>query len=144
MGKENPIVVKHLPARLNLGQIQEFLTEIEPVLKSDQPHIVFDFSHVRHMDSAGVEMLLHCMEETTKRDGDLKLAAVPPELSVILELTRVDRLFEIFESSEAAVESFEGFSPHGRIVPQISSSKPPSPAGGGHNGKSNGHFNLSQ
>jgi hypothetical protein len=41
-----------------------------------------------------------------KRDGDLKLADVSPEAAVILELMRVDRVFEVYVSSEEAVRSF--------------------------------------
>ena len=51
-------------------------------------------------------MLLHCMEEVMKRNGDLKLAALPPGPAVMLEVTRVDRLFEIFDQAQDAVESF--------------------------------------
>jgi len=61
------------------------------------------------LDSAGIEMLLRCMEEAMKRNGDVKLAAVSPQVTVILELTRVDRLFEIFENPSDAVESFHRF-----------------------------------
>ena len=56
-------------------------------------------------------MLLHCLEEAMKRDGDLKLAAVSPASAVILELMRVDRLFEAFETADQAVRSFQVFSP---------------------------------
>lgn len=51
-------------------------------------------------------MLLHCMEEVMKRNGDLKLAALPPGPAVMLEITRVDRLFEIFDDAQDAVDSF--------------------------------------
>ena len=44
-----------------------------------------------------------------KGNGDLKLASVSPQVAVILELTRVDRLFEIFERPCDAVESFHRF-----------------------------------
>ena len=54
---------------------------------------------------------LRCMEEAMKRNGDLKLAALSPQLAVILEMTRVDRLFEIFDNCNDAVESFHRFSP---------------------------------
>jgi hypothetical protein len=46
-----------------------------------------------------------------RRDGDLKLAAVPPRMAVILEMTRTDRLFEIYETSSDAVLSFSRFVP---------------------------------
>ena len=105
-----PVVVKQLPETLGVQQCPVFLRELEPVLETDRPRLVFDFRNVRHIDSAGVEFLLRCMEETMKRNGDLKLASVSPQLAVILEMTRVDRLFEIFDNSADAVESFHRFS----------------------------------
>jgi anti-sigma B factor antagonist len=109
MTTPRPVVVKQLPAQLKLGQVQEFLRDVSPLITADRPCIVFDFSQVTQIDSAGVDMLLHCMEQAMKRNGDLKLAAVPPSSAVILELTRVDRLFEVFETSSEAVDSFYGF-----------------------------------
>jgi anti-sigma B factor antagonist len=105
-----PVLVMQLPARLNLSEARGFLPEVMAVLRNDRPHIVFDFSEVEQIDSAGVEMLLKCLERVMSLDGDLKLAALTPQASVILELTRVDRLFEVFASVQAAVESFRGFS----------------------------------
>ena len=105
-----PVLVMQLPARLNLTQAREFLPEVMAILKSDRPRLVFDFSGVRQIDSAGVEMLLKCLEKVMRLDGDLKLAELTPEASIILELTRVDRLFEIYASVDEAVESFNGFS----------------------------------
>jgi anti-sigma B factor antagonist len=106
------VVVKELPENVTLHRAHEFLREVQPLLKAERPCLVFDFSEVRHLDSAGVEMLLRCMEEAMKQNGDLKLAAVSPEVAVILELTRVDRLFEVFENSSDAVESFYRFPVH--------------------------------
>jgi anti-sigma B factor antagonist len=105
---DDGVVVKRLPEQLKLGQIHLFLDEIGPLFQRNRPCIVFDFCRVSQMDSAGVEVLLCCMEEAMKRNGDLKLAAVPPASAIILELTRVDRLFEIFDTVEDAVNSFYG------------------------------------
>jgi anti-sigma B factor antagonist len=106
-----PVVVKRLPETVGAQQAQACFRELEPVFGSDYPRVVFDFASVRHFDSAGVELLLRCMEEAMKRNGDLKLAALSPQLAVILEITRVDRLFEIFDNCDDAVESFHRFSP---------------------------------
>jgi anti-anti-sigma factor len=109
MKSSGPVIVMELPEQLDHAQVQSFLSEVKPLLEADRPRMVLDCSLVRYIDSTGVEMLLHCMEEAMKRDGDLKLAAVSPESAVILELMRVDRLFETFETSEAAVQSFHVF-----------------------------------
>jgi len=92
-------------------QYTELLRELQPHMEGDRPYIVFDFGGVRNLDSAGIEFLLMCMEESMKRNGDVKLASVSPELAAIFQMTRVDRLFEIFESCNDAVESFHHFSP---------------------------------
>jgi anti-sigma B factor antagonist len=95
-----------LPEQMNQVEGQKFLKEMEPLLESDHPRVVLDCSLVENMDSAGIEILLHCMGEAMKRDGDMKLAAVSPAAAAILELMRVDRLFEVFASTDEAARSF--------------------------------------
>jgi anti-sigma B factor antagonist len=104
-----PILVRQLPESMTRGRAQQLLSEIAESLEQERPQMVFDFSTVRQLDSAGIEVLLRSMEEVMKRGGDLKLAAIPAGPTVILELTRVDRLFEIFATTADAVESFHRF-----------------------------------
>src|SRR6202045_2368970 len=107
-----PVVVKRMPERLNSRTAREFLRDVRPFLAADRPQLVFDLSQVRQLDAAGVEMLLRCMSEAHKRDGDLKLATLSPQAAVVLEMTRAERLFEIYETSTDAVRSFSGFLPN--------------------------------
>ena len=107
-----PVVVKRMPQRVNARTAREFLRDVRPFLNTDRPQIVFDLSQVIQLDAAGVEMLLHCMSEAHRRDGDLKLASPSPQSWVVLELTRTERLFEVYETSTDAVRSFSGFLPN--------------------------------
>jgi anti-sigma B factor antagonist len=93
-----------LPEKLNHAEGKAFLVELQPLLEVDRPRIVLDCSQMQNIDSAGIEILLHCMEETMKRDGDLKLAALSPASAAILELMRVDRLFEVFATADEEEE----------------------------------------
>lgn len=112
METSRPVVVKRVPERLNLQQSRKFAREVQPLLRSDRPQIVLDLSTVKQIDAAGVDMLLHCMSEAMKRDGDVKLASLSPQAAVILEMTRTDRLFEIYENSTDAARSYSGFLPN--------------------------------
>jgi len=112
METSRPVVIKRMPSRVGQQQAREFLREVQPFLKSDRPQIVFDLSQVKQLDSAGVDVLLHCMTEAVRRDGDVKLAALSPESSIILEITRTARLFEIYETSTDAARSFASFLPN--------------------------------
>jgi anti-anti-sigma factor len=112
METSRPVVVKRIPERFNLRLARTFLNEVRPFLNADRPQIVFDMSQVKQIDAAGVDILLQCMNEAMKRDGDLKLASLSPQASVVLELTRTDRLFEIYQTCTDAAKSFSSFLPN--------------------------------
>src|SRR2546423_13097687 len=112
METSRPVVVKRMPSRVDQQAAHEFLREVQPFLRSDRPQLVFDLSQVKQLDSTGVDVLLHCMTEAVRRDGDLKLAALSPESAIILEITRTARLFEIYETSTDAARSFASFLPN--------------------------------
>lgn len=119
MSTRGPVIVMELPETLNHVEGEKFVSEIQPLLEVQRPRVVLDCSQVQQMDSAGIETLLYCMQEAMKRDGDLKLAAVSPAAATIMELMRVDRLFEIFETADQATRSFQNVA-----VPEDSQSLP--------------------
>ena len=104
------VTVTQLPETVDKKRGRLFFNELESRINIDRPCIVLDCSRVREMDRFAIHMLLCCLEEAMKRDGDVKLAAVSPAARKTLELTRVDRLFEIYETETEAVNSF--FRPH--------------------------------
>jgi anti-sigma B factor antagonist len=112
MEKSRPVIVKRVPESLSQKQARAFLEEVRPLLEHDRPQIVFDLSLVRRIDAAGVDLLLYCMKEAARRDGDLKLASLSPQAQVVLDLTRTGRLFEVFANSADAARSFSGYLPN--------------------------------
>jgi anti-sigma B factor antagonist len=107
MRDRSPVIIMEVPAVLNHVQGNAFFQELQPLLESERPYIVLDCSQLQHVDSAGIEVLLQCMEEAMKRDGDVKLAGISPACAAILELMRVDRVFETFDTAEEGVRSFQ-------------------------------------
>jgi anti-anti-sigma factor len=112
METSRPVIVKRMPEVMNQREARKFLAEVEPLMAADRPQVVFVFSQVRQLDVAGVEALLLCMRRIIKQDGDLKFAALSPQAAVVLELTRTDRLFEIYQTSTDAARSFSSFLPN--------------------------------
>jgi len=104
------VTVTQLPEKLDIRQGRLFFNELESRMNIDRPCVVLDCSRVQTMDRFAIHMLLCCLEEAMKRDGDVKLAAVSPSARETLEMTRVDRLFEIYDTETDAVNSF--FRPH--------------------------------
>ena len=125
METSRPVVVKRMPERVDQREARKFFADVQPFLTADRPQLVFDLSQVKQLDAAGIEMLLRCVEEVMKRDGDLKLASLSPQAIMVLELTRTDRLFEIYGNSTEAARSFSGFLPNAmQSIPGYEQSRP--------------------
>ena len=107
MANERTVSVRQLPENLSVKQGRIFFREVQPCLNVDRPRLVLDCSKVRQLDSAGIHVLLRCLEEAMKRNGDVKLAAIQPVTADILQLTRVDCLFETFATTSDAVNSYQ-------------------------------------
>jgi anti-anti-sigma factor len=101
------VIVKQLPETLNPQQAHAFLRDLQGSLMSPRPRIVLDCSHLRQMNAAAIHLLLSCLEEAMKRNGDVRLAAIPRDTMAILKLNGMEHLFTIFPTSADAENSFQ-------------------------------------
>jgi anti-sigma B factor antagonist len=107
MTSRSPVAVRQLPENFGAKNARIFLRELESCFTVDRPRVVLDCSKLTDLDSAGLRILLGCLEEAMMRNGDVKLSAITPEAATILRVTRIDCLFEVFENTDDAVGSFD-------------------------------------
>ena len=99
------MVIK-LPEHVNAKEARSFKRALQPELKRDRPRVVVDMSVVKDMDTSALDILLECMSEVARRDGAVKLAGISPQAATVLELTRMDQIFEMFPTVSEATSSF--------------------------------------
>ena len=99
------MVIK-LPEYVGAKEARSFMRALQPELRRDRPRVVVDMSAVQDMDSAALDMLLDCMSQIARRDGAVKLAGISPQAATVLELTRMDQIFEMFPTVSEAASSF--------------------------------------
>jgi len=100
------IVVK-LPEVFGAKAARKLGRELKNKVTITAPHVVIDFSRVKKIDLKGLEALLSCMEEVVKQDGAVQFGGMSPEAATLLELTRMNRLFEKFPGFAADAPAFE-------------------------------------
>lgn len=108
--RKRPVAVMQLPERLGKKEARNFAREVERCMDVARPYLVLDCSNVRHLDKSTVYLLLGCLEEALKRNGDVKLVGVPLMTDAILGSAGTNRLFEIFDTTADAVNSFHHLS----------------------------------
>ena len=100
------VTVEQLPEITNEDQGRHFLGRIQDRMSDRRPGLVLDCSGLNQMDKPILHLLLSCLEEAMKRNGDARLAAVSPSAQAILKSIGADQLFQIYPSNADAVNSF--------------------------------------
>jgi anti-sigma B factor antagonist len=100
------IVVFTLDGRFDAYRAEGLRDELREAIEHQSSRVVVDLAKVTLVDSHGVSALVTGMKRARQRLGDLRLVALPPSVSIIFQLTKLDRAFEILPSVEAAVASF--------------------------------------
>jgi len=92
-----------LPELFGGREARELGVELKDKLTAAaNPSVLVDLSQVKEMDLDGVEGLLDCMEIIADYDGALELGEISAEAAILLELTRMDRLFRKFPGFDRA------------------------------------------
>jgi anti-sigma B factor antagonist len=106
MIRERAVTVRHFPETFAGKQISDFFSEIKRCLDVDRPCLVLDCSQLSQLDKRIMLVLLDCLEEAMKRNGDVRLAGVSPQARAALKTTDADTLFSLFDTTADAIASF--------------------------------------
>lgn len=79
---------------------------VQDVLASGARHIVIDLNNVTFVDSFGVGQLIGCYTIVTSPGGLLKLCALSPRVSSILQITMLTTVFDVYPRLADALASF--------------------------------------
>jgi anti-anti-sigma factor len=66
--------------------------------------VILDLSHIQSLPSLGLGLLVQMSNKCKVRQQKLKLAGLQPTVRQVLAVTRLDRMFDICASVEAALE----------------------------------------
>ena len=105
--KRGSVQLIQLRGPLRMGPAVDSLRQaIEESLANGDTRLVLNLAEVSMIDSSGIGLVVRFLASTKQRGGSLKLVQ-PSKFAVqTLRLVGVLNLFEIFDSDDAAVESF--------------------------------------
>ncbi len=75
-------------------------------IEEENKNVVVDLTACEFVDSSFLGTLVAGLKKTTMKNGDLKLVGLNPPVRAMFELTRLYRIFDIFESVDEALNSF--------------------------------------
>lgn len=92
---------------LDEGNIQVIGEELTALIDSEpNPRLLISFANVDHLSSAALGTLITINNQIRARSGELRLADIDPQIREVFEITRLNRLFQISETTEDALKKF--------------------------------------
>lgn len=89
---------------LSITQLGEQLSEL--VASNPGLRLLLNFKNVEHLSSAALGMLITLEKQVKEERGRLKLSNIRPQIYEVFKITRLNRLFEIHDTADAALQGF--------------------------------------
>ena len=86
----------------------EFKTKVIDLITHNEFHqVIFDLHRLQFIDSTGLGTFLSVLRVLNTKGGELKLARMNKPIRTMFELVSMHKIFEIFNSTEEAIRSFQ-------------------------------------
>ncbi|MEI7449363.1 MAG: STAS domain-containing protein [Desulfomonile sp.] len=97
------VITEH---RLDALVSVKFKDTVKKLVEDGSQKILIDMGETVFIDSAGCGALVASLRALSKNKGDMKIARPSSQVQTLFELTRLHKVFEIFEDVESASKSF--------------------------------------
>jgi anti-sigma B factor antagonist len=95
-----------LDGTLNARSADQVKESFREVAGKGVQQVVLDLGDVPFIDSSGLAALVSGLKTLNEHDGSLKLASLQSQADLLFKLTMFDKVFEIYDDVDLAVESF--------------------------------------
>jgi anti-sigma B factor antagonist len=106
VSRTEDIAVVRCRGRIVFGEEADELRRVVLGLLNETRRIVVNLAWIEHIDSCGLGTLVASFISARHRRAEIKFAALSPRARRVLTSTSVDRLFEVYDSTEEAIRSF--------------------------------------
>jgi anti-sigma B factor antagonist len=100
------LIVWHISGVIDDDRIDELKNTLLDLVESGHCDIIMDFGGLQAITSRGLGFLITAQKETRSREGRLALVNLSAQFAPLFELTRLNRILEIFLDMDTALRSF--------------------------------------
>lgn len=103
-GKVMVVMVRE--ERLDAHNSEELKVEINRLFEIGTKDLLVDLKEVRFIDSSGLGVLVSGFKNAATHQGSIKLCSLQTQVKSMFELTRLHRVFDIYQTIDEALESY--------------------------------------
>jgi anti-sigma B factor antagonist len=99
----NALIVTVKDRRIDAAVAVRFKNRMIELMTHPSSRVILDLSNVEFIDSSGLGAVVGSMKQLG-RSRQLDLAGLTPSVEKVFRITRMDRVFRIYKSLEAALQ----------------------------------------
>ncbi|MBN2414072.1 STAS domain-containing protein [candidate division KSB1 bacterium] len=104
---EGNVNVIKITGELMAGHDSEKLRKVvDESIKAENVNVVVDMEEVTWMNSSGLGMLISALTSLRSSEGDMRLANLSDRIRRPMQITKLDKVFQDFDSVADAVQSY--------------------------------------
>jgi len=97
-------VIIELAGEIDLDSSPEVRKTILNETQRKHPRLIIDLTGVSYMDSSGIATLVEGLQYANQYQGQFLIAGIGPGVREVFELSRLDKVFKIYENINQALE----------------------------------------
>ena len=102
------VVVVDIVGNLTINESRTQLRDLIHVLsETGHKRFLLNLAGVDYVDSTGMGELVRCFSIVRQKGGEMKLLQVNKRLADLLQITRLNTIFEIYSEERAALGAFQ-------------------------------------
>ena len=105
--EDGRVTILTVEGDLVIGEAEtSFKRTVTRLIEQGHVHLLVDLAKVGFLDSSGLGALVRALTQSQKEGGQTKLLNAGPQVRKLLQMTKLDSVFEMHSDLEAAVSSF--------------------------------------
>ena len=103
---DNSVLILRADGGINADNAGQFVGDLEKIVDAGLRKIIVDCSGLDHISSFGIGVLLRVHKRLARHGGDVKLAGIHTGLVRVLQIARLDLLFDVYPDVDRARLAF--------------------------------------
>lgn len=105
--QQGSVAVVTVTDQLDARNSQEAKDFFRSLVERGETRIVVDLSELEFVDSSGLGALVTAIKTARQAGGDVRLCGLTQAVKTIFELTRLTRVFDLYDDRSSAIGSFQ-------------------------------------
>ena len=103
---EQSVAILPLQGAIRAQRVMEIEDALNQFVEQKRFKVIVDLSKAGHISSSALGVLARFAEECRSANGELRLVATDQNILNLLQITMLDKVFEVYTSVEEAEEDF--------------------------------------